>query len=1360
MLITLLKKIGQQATLVLVVLLLLFAAYLSIGRQFFPAISRYKSQLEAQLYQAVGVPIAIDALGGYFEGFSPAISIDGLRIVLPNEETAADDAGVEPEPDSVLQLSHATVIIDVLASLAQRELVIGNFLIDGLDMQAMQDESGNWQLRGVTMAAGPGMSLEDVFDAMKRVARLELGNLSITLQTAQGVTSRLHNGLAVVQNRGNSHFFHLNFNVGELAEQVAFSLEVQGNALEDIDGMLHLSIPAGDYSRALAGLGGGAVTLKQFDGGGQLWIDLQRGQVQRITGQMQAARLALDTSGDNRAGEVSLQDLGGRVVLTRLGRESDWELRFADVSLTWQDNPWLLGDALLRWEQQQALTVQAQNLDLGILAGAALASALLDPQAEELLVDLAPRGRLQDLALSYPLNDLDSTPMTLTSGLTALALESVENSPAMTGINGYLQLEYAPRERLASGFAEVDAAGFTINIPSVFQDTWQYNHVNGRLDFQVDMNDGVRVSMVSNVINAQSDIANGSVQFASAANRYPDGRRDGELTLIIGAWDADGSRADQYLPSTPGQEESLLSAMSWLDQALLDARVSEAGIIFRGSSVREDPPQKKTFQAYFDFTGGQLQYAEQWPQLSDVSGRVQIVDDHTDIRVQSGFSAGLALGPTVAHVRPQREGASLLTINGSAGGDTDTALAFLMSAPLELNLDQVMSSWEAVGSVQADLELRIPLDGSERGTWIGVDAQLEDNRLSMPELALQFDDLDGRVVFDSDHGLQGSALKAEFFGRPARILLSSPATREGTNLTRVEVTGDVTASDLVRWPRHTALVRDVLGRSDGEFQYSAAVEFGSVPTLEDDTGASPGRLEIVSDLRGLTINLPQSLGKSAEQALPMRLNLGIGGSRQELSLALGPEINARMSLAEGVITDGVIYIGTLPGTANPWASRSDRPGLEIRGNLDRFDVREWLSLLEGYASSASEAEALSNLIALIELDIGTLDLFGQELDSIAVEVQHPLQTDYWSVSLDAESVSGSVLVPFDRNDYIDAYIAYLRLPGDAGLVSASPVVVTQTPDLFVGPPEPRVDALASLDPRRFPRLRFLTGDFSIGDTDYGLGQFTLDPTVNGAEFSNLIINFRGLQLGLEEPGDARFSWHYDGASHHSYLQGLITADNLADVLAANGFAPSLESSEARFDSRLDWPGTPAFFAAEGLSGEVNLLVNDGRFLQGSGGSGALKLISILNFDALMRRLRFSDDLLRRGLAYDEITGYLTLEDGIVTIRDRVVISGPSSVYQIGGQIDLARQTINGDMYLTLPVSDNIPWLGLLTANIPLAIGAYLFDRIFGDQVDTLTSAQYTLQGPWEGLQPQFRQAFGTPEGQTPDVGVPPAAALN
>ena len=295
------------------------------------------------------------------------------------------------------------------------------------------------------------------------------------------------------------------------------------------------------------------------------------------------------------------------------------------------------------------------------------------------------------------------------------------------------------------------------------------------------------------------------------------------------------------------------------------------------------------------------------------------------------------------------------------------------------------------------------------------------------------------------------------------------------------------------------------------------------------------------------------------------------------------------------------------------------------------------------------------------------------------------------------------------------------------------------------------DPLADFDPRRLPLMDLDIAQLKIGDKDYGSWALRLEPTEQGATISRLRFDFRGLRAGIDDRSTRtpqeppRFLWQFDGSRHRSTLRGTLMAGNLADFLQANGYAASLNSRSARFDAELSWPGSPAFFATERLNGTLALDIDNGRFQQSGASTGPLKLISILNFDAIMRRLRFSDDLLRRGLAYDEIEGVLRLDNGLIHIEDRLVITGPSSLYQITGDVNLADETISGEMYITLPLSDNLPWAGLLTANLPLAVGAYLLDRIFGNQVDSLTSAVYTLEGPWDDLQPQFKQAFGSPE---------------
>ena len=378
---------------------------------------------------------------------------------------------------------------------------------------------------------------------------------------------------------------------------------------------------------------------------------------------------------------------------------------------------------------------------------------------------------------------------------------------------------------------------------------------------------------------------------------------------------------------------------------------------------------------------------------------------------------------------------------------------------------------------------------------------------------------------------------------------------------------------------------------------------------------------------------------------------------------------------------------------------------------------------------------------------------GEELPSVSLRLTPDQELEGWFTTVDSEAAQGEVLIPYDNQNYLQVDLDFLHLEGDEeeSLVQSADqptgLVMSELSELE----EERIDPLLNLDPRELPLMEFSTDDFAIGERQFGSWQFTLIPTEDGAEFYDLNFDFRGLRLGRDEPDErieeleSHFRWRYDGENHSSELTGVLVADDIGDVLAANGYAPSLESLRSTFVTDVSWPGSPAFFSGDELSGRIDLLVDEGRFLRNSGGQGALRLVSFINLTAVFQRLRFSDDLLRRGLAYDEITGQFTLDEGLMHIEDRLVISGPSSLYQITGDVDLAEEVIEGEMYVTLPVSNNLPWIGLLTANIPLAVGAYLFDQIFGDQVDSLSSAVYTLSGPFEDLEPQFKQAFGSPD---------------
>lgn len=1337
MLKTIARKIVQQLVTLAVILLILYAALLSLGRQLIPAVADYKPIVEAWLRDVTGVAVSIESLTGRFDRFNPVLEVNGLRLLVPVARDAADGGSAEPEV--ALEFGHATLAIDVGRSVLFRRWELQDFVVEDLDAHVLQQADGEWQLRGMNRA-GPGLAAADIYRSLLQVSRLELRNVGITLQPANGELVRIGNSAVVVQNQGSQHFFHIDADLDPLTEPVLVSVEVRGNRLDAINGRVHLSLPSADYSTIFSTVTPAGSRLDGFDGAMEAWLEIADGAIAGATVVSDVRQL---TWSPGAAAAVRMESFSG---LARWQQDDrGWSLSLNRFQGLVDGRAWQPADYHVEVRDRR-LSVFAQQLDLEAAMHLGSVLGVLNESAQSQLTAYGLRGELHNLAFTMPLPADTTGSLRASTNLRDVAVNSVNRSPSMTGISGYLEASYDFADRRVRGRAEVASDSFSINIPSVFTDTWQYDEVLGALDFQVDAGAARRVHLVSNVVRARSDLVNGRAQFESDLITHADGSKFSNFTLLVGATDVDGSRKTPYLPSAPGQRQSLLDTMRWLDGALIDARVDQAGVIFRGSVLPGSAPAEKTFQSFYDFRQGHLRYQPQWPDLVDAAGRVLVNDRESDIVVSTGASAGLQLTTAVGSVRPQADGELRLQVAASVSGPTQSAVDFLATAPLGLGLDQVMTSWQADGEVTAELELQIPLNRPGQAPGVSVAATLDNNDLAMPDFDLRFAGLQGSVNYSSSEGLHDSLLEADFFGSRAEIRLQSLASDGGGLESTVRVSGHSTAADIHAWPGQSQFVRNLLSLSDGEFDYVAELR---LPGNEREA-----MLRIDTDLEGVALNLPQPLGKANNQRRALHIELGVGSDPRPLSIQYGADLNARMHLQEGRITSGVAWLGTLPGVADPWVPRGTRPGLEVRGNLDDFRVTEWISLLSAWSGQQASAANFGEAVAMVNLDVGNLDLFGERLPLVSVTMQQLEGEDFLTVGLDGTEVAGSVLIPFGGNEPIEAYLSYLRLPGEAPPPEPA---AEGTADQTAPVPTERVDPLAGIDPRRFPRLRFHTGAFSIGERDYGQGQFTLEPTADGAVFSDLVGNFRGLQLGLAGNPPPTLRWQYDGRDHHSYLTGIITAGDLADVLSRNGYAASLESRAARFDTSLDWPGSPAFFSAAGLSGQVQLNVRNGRFLQRGGGSGALKLISILNFDAIMRRARFSDDLLRRGLAYDEINGNLTLANGIVNINDRLIMSGPSSVYQIAGQLDLVQQTINGEMYLTLPVSDNIPWLGLLTANIPLAIGAYLFERIFGDQVDNLTSAQYTLQGPWEGLEPQFKQAFGTlPAADATPTAAPPA----
>ncbi|MDO9521400.1 MAG: YhdP family protein [Pseudohongiella sp.] len=1375
----------RALTILLLIMLVGLALYVSVGRQLTPRVADYKDWLEQRLTLELGMPVSIGRLTGEWLRFTPRFILEDLRL----------------GEDSSLQLQRVSVSPSLLESAQQRRLVVASTVIEALDIRFEQQSDGRWQLAGVT-GTGPAPGPEVVFQLLTRLARLSLTDTHLGFIDRDGNSTSLEQAQLDLQNSPGLHLLSVQAQLPGSSDLIRIDAELTGSVLAELGGQAYLRLPRADYSvfmPAFPANGDASVDVAETDVAGELWVDFENGQVRNLvfTGQ---GDLTINSQSEGHSGEIlALENM--RVRSLHISHEVErnlWVLYADDMSFELAGQSWPQGDLSLSYQPGAAAELQLEALELGMLSRI-LTTLPLDARLTEEVLGFNPRGQLQRLKLNASFADNALSAISLVSNIEQGAISAFRGAPSFWGVDGYAELNIDAGSALARGFVEVDSTSLSMHLPNLFNDIWNYDRVNGRVGFLVDAGGDANIRIASGVVVAESDIVNARGKFATeiqlGEERYID------IELQLGALAVDISRKAPYLPTAPNAPRSAQGVLGWVNDAVLAGEGAGSGLIFRGRVQQNSEPVERTLQMFFSVADGTVRFDPAWPELEELDGFVVVDNGQVDISASAGSSLGINFNSSVASVTPNPGGGRWLTVSGLGRGSAAQGLQYLQRTPVTEGIAQYFSSWTAEGDTDIELELSIPLYIEGARPAVSLSLAFEDNRLFIPEYDLQIEALAGRLLYSDELGLRSEGLTGAALGQPltasivAGALAAAADSPSDVRSTVVSWEGVTSPDALQEWNGFPAAVKPLLSQFEGELSYQAELQF---PAGETATGGGavgstaryPG-LRVRSNLETVAVSLPEPFNKPADQARAMDLRLEFRPAGPVIDLQWQDLVQMNMMLVDGLPQSGLIFLGATSEGLRVRRLNPAAPGVEVLGSLPKVDYAEWQrSFSEMFTTEpATGAVAsrsmnwLSQLQGSAELSVGELAVAGENFDQLNLSLRRI--PDAWELGLLGDDISGRVVYALADGEPWRIDLDYLHL-GEA----PEPETITETvvaslvetlgdplagsrdeatveePDAAAAGLEvdvsefdledlpaveyelPREDPLVALDPRNFPSMQFSVEKLTLSGADFGSWNFTLEAGESGASFRNLQTTARGLSIG-NAARPAEFRWIYDGQTHRSELDAQITATDIGPVLSAYGYAPSLQSSSASFDARLNWDGTPAYFSALGLNGDVDIKINNGRFQQRAGvANSALRLISIINFDAVVRRLRFSDDFVRSGLSYDEISGQVNLTDGIVKIVDRLQIIGPASLFQVAGELSLAEQTIDADLYITLPVSENIPWLSGLAVlnnliNWQLAIGVFLFDRIFGEQVDNLTSAQYTLKGPWDSVEPRLYQVFAS-----------------
>ena len=1296
------KKLSTILWMTLVAGVVVLAVYVSLGRFLMSTVGAYKDEILQQLNVRLPFRIEAEHLSGEWHSFTPELVLRGLRLTFPDGTEAP------------IELVEGRLALDTLESLRSRSLHGHRLELRGLSLQGEIDDDGRFRITGFASGGGNfGDWLEDFLGNVQQVVLLE-NYLEINLPGGE----RRSLDLDLQLNREGIHRRLRARLVSTTGTVISARADGVGNPFDSrtYSGDLYLEVDLPSLSALRDLLPAAASSQVQVDGAVSLaaWVAWKFGEPS-VEATVKAEQLTINLVEEGRT--VPVDSLAFQATLQQ--QRNRWTVFASDFSLAkggqtlelprLQIDSW--GDSL----RLRATEVQLAQVNT-IVAGL----AALPPKLADVLQTLQPEGWLRRLQFSLDdYRDL-SRGWTLEANFDELAVQSWKGAPGVKSGQGYLYLQSG------SGEVIVDSQQFSLNFPALYEDPLFYDDFYGTINIDWDQ-DGL--SLNSGLITASGveGTANALFGLGVPFSKTPVGI---EMELMVGLTDTHPIHRTKYLPYTLND-----ALLGWLRRSLGEGKVDTGAFLWRGA-LGKPVPQHRTVQLFFNVSDTRLNYHPSWPEVSNLAGLVLIDDTNVSVWSERAQLYETEVDYLSAEAWLGRDKKMQLAIGGSMRGDASDGLQVINNSPLTGIVGSVFSNWQMTGDLTTALNLQMNLGDSSEAPIVTVDARLRDVEVLIRPGEVPVTALNGELSYSSARGLSASTLSGQLWDQP----LTAQVVQGDLEELAADTPYDPKASPVlvsVQGPVDVAAIRDwqqlpQLAFAEGRADVSALVTVlpGEPPVLSGTT-----------ELVGVALELPEPFAKDTEKPLPLTFSMPLDASNMVLSF----DVDGALQLALDVSGAG------LKGASLAFGSESipvKAGTLLVGGNAGLVNQLQWQEFADTYfAAKTTDTPAndapLPPAIALDvdALQVDRLRIWGQEFADVLLSLRQRGPEDDWWLAAQNSWFQGELTLNNDMTmGTLD--VARLDLAGLDSLAfseqegSGEPL---QLPDLDVSVAALRNDGLL------------------LGELDFEL---VTDGDMLTAQ--GITADIGGLMLTAERPGS--FSWQ-QGDQASSQFKGLLTFKDLGDVFDNLNYQRVLQSRRGSLKLDLQWPGGPQNFALASSQGELLLKARDGRFLEApEGASGTLRVVSLLNFAGVIRRLSLTH-MFESGIPFDSVDAQAHLQSGTLEV-DAIEVKGASSGFRFTGMVDLDNapepETVDGELVVTLPVANNLPWVAALAAGLPVAAGVFVVSKVFEKQVNRFSSGVYSITGNLDDPEVAFDRVFDDTSGVglivTPeDPNVPPAA---
>lgn len=1361
-----LRKLLKWFYFLIALALILLAVLVQSGRSFSHLLDSHTQDIAAYCSAKLNAPVAIGQIQADWNGLKPSLVIHDLSI--------KSQAG-----QPIVALKQARLRLDILKSLLNARLVWINLSLDQVALSFVQTDEGFWHIPGLPQRteANKGVQLDALLDMLLLSTKIEFQNSHLSFHFTSGKQVVLNSPSLLFENADDFHRLAMQIDVDAQARSVYLIVEGHGDPRDQQNFSSHGYVQLNRFPTNEPVSAASAFLLSGSDKAGlhsegtldaNIWFERRAGNKgYDLVGQLKLQRLSLPLGERRLALDDFSTDISGFWLPS-----GEWRLGLQKINAAMKEEKIVdVNLAVTSAGFKQPLQISLDKLDLGRLPRMLESSGVLgEGKLQQVVTTLNPQGHLRNIQVNLPLQQPKD--WQLRANLDQVGVSAWQGVPGLAGVDGYLQAGQK------GGFVDIDSQQhFSMHYASIYAAPMEYDSAKGQVAWHLQPeNNQIYVNSGQLEFHQGAESARGYMWLALPWQRNTG---DIDLYLQIGARQLNASRYPKYTPSVLPQ-----SLLSWLEQSIgpnNPGMASEAGFVYRGT-LNTKNPMARTHQLYLDIEDAELNYHPGWPALNQVDGRLLVNDAQVSASVTDAGLYTSRVQQAEVRARPRANGkGTLLEVDGEIIGAASDGIRVLREGMLRQYLGGSVDSWFVQGDMQARLNLDIPIGTGEQkpaGARQRVDVDLKAQRFELQNLNLAMDDLVGRISYDSETGISSDTLTARLFDEPVKAKLSTRKL-DDYNKTLIELGGTVDAGTIAFWSKRPELLF-----LKGSLPYRAQVELNHRPkraknlvelspedepnnaqSAADFTEQAFASVTITSNLANVSLDLPAPYGKLAGEERPLEFTLSLQESQAQVNVRYNGNLQALLR-TDRVRNNSLLNANIALASE---AAFSDQPQFLVSGFLPDIDLDAWKAVLERYKTYGIRmtpvvARALSSLqtspsavlepeseaVGLVgglpfraELTLGKYELGSTILENLKV-IAVPVRAA-WQLEVDNAVVAGKLLVPDSRFTPLQVDLTRLSLSkamlGQEEVVAAEPIA---SPAVAPSPTEP-VKPVAVIDPSKLPLANITVAALMMDDKNYGKWSLQLRPNDKGIVIDNIRGSMRSLTVtAADDPLDgAKLIWQNTPVGVQTRFIGNLSAGNIAEVLRAWEKPDTIESRSAQFRADLFWSGSPQDFKLVDLGGDMTIAIEKGSFKrEASAGEGVLRLMSLLNFDTLARRMQLDfSDLYKSGLAYDEIKGKVRFNQGTLLFEEPLLVSTASSRLQMAGTINLRNETINARLVATLPVAGNLTFFAALATGLPAAAGVYLVSKLFKKQVDQATSISYTITGGWDDPIMSFDRLF-------------------